>query len=628
MGQIQDRVAAWAPADIVLEEAALKAAKSESNSLVVAGPGAGKTELLAQRACFLLQTGLCPPPYRILAISFKRDAAENLKRRVILRCGGDLARRLDSLTYDAFAKDLLDRFRLSLPKGLLPTSDYEIVLGADVSDARLHEKMLHLPTEVLSLTEHQRQLVGPAALRLGMLERSLPFANWPKDLRFVAAAGMWSGMLRDHPSRLMFTMINRLAEFLVRQNPSIRAAMRETYRFVFLDEFQDTTTLQCELMETCFYGSTSVLTAVGDTKQKIMGWAGALTGIFGRFEKTFKADVVRLTQNHRSRSRLVHVQSVFAAELDAKAVPATTSRTGEETGECRVLEFSDQQSESTFLAGTIVDLITDKEIAAEEICVLCRALPAVFAKPLIDALKDRGVKVILDVNRRDTLGEPVAGLLLDMLELMHSESAPVAWEHVGAIASELRGDEDDDAAARTRRKLLAFLDEKKATMPKQKAPREEILGVLNACLDFIGRDRFAIRHPQYAQGDYLKAVLENLAGFIEEELQHSAWPDIPNAVRGIGAVSVMTMHKSKGLEFDTVIFLGLEDRAIWSYQKNKDEETCGLFVALSRAKDRCIFTFCRTRVDKNGAEQSQTRITIARVFELFRQSGVTVERID
>ena len=70
-----------------LEAAAEEAVKEiQHNILLTAGPGAGKTELLAQRACFLLQTGLCPAPKRILAISFKRDARSSLKERVELRC--------------------------------------------------------------------------------------------------------------------------------------------------------------------------------------------------------------------------------------------------------------------------------------------------------------------------------------------------------------------------------------------------------------------------------------------------------------------------------------------------------------------------------------------------------------
>src|SRR5437660_1650679 len=101
----------WRPEGIrSLEPAAERAVKSQINTLVVAGPGAGKTELLAQRACYLLNSGLCPHPRRILAISLKRDAAKNLRERVKLRCGAEFARRFDSLTFDAFSKSLLDRF--------------------------------------------------------------------------------------------------------------------------------------------------------------------------------------------------------------------------------------------------------------------------------------------------------------------------------------------------------------------------------------------------------------------------------------------------------------------------------------------------------------------------------------
>ncbi len=84
----------WQPVGVTsLEPTALETVLSSGNRLVVAGPGAGKTELLAQRACYLLQTGACKPHRQILAISFKRDAAANLQERVRRRCGDELARR-------------------------------------------------------------------------------------------------------------------------------------------------------------------------------------------------------------------------------------------------------------------------------------------------------------------------------------------------------------------------------------------------------------------------------------------------------------------------------------------------------------------------------------------------------
>lgn len=76
----------WKPSDgIVLEANAKEAIITNDNILVQAGPGAGKTELLAQKASYLFQTGSCPAPFNILAISFKRDAAENIKERVSKR---------------------------------------------------------------------------------------------------------------------------------------------------------------------------------------------------------------------------------------------------------------------------------------------------------------------------------------------------------------------------------------------------------------------------------------------------------------------------------------------------------------------------------------------------------------
>lgn len=92
------------------------------------GPnGSGKTEMLAQRADFLLRTGTCRYPKRILAISFKVDASKNLKERVQRRCGSDLASRFDSFTFHAFAKRVIDRFRPILTGNDALDAGYTIV---------------------------------------------------------------------------------------------------------------------------------------------------------------------------------------------------------------------------------------------------------------------------------------------------------------------------------------------------------------------------------------------------------------------------------------------------------------------------------------------------------------------
>ncbi len=119
----------WLPQGVDrLEDRAWEALRETNiSALVTAGAGAGKTEFLAQKATYLLQTGICPAPKRILAISFKKDAARNLAERVAKRCPRDQARRFDSMTFDAFTKGLLDRFRPAIPEPFNARGTYQIV---------------------------------------------------------------------------------------------------------------------------------------------------------------------------------------------------------------------------------------------------------------------------------------------------------------------------------------------------------------------------------------------------------------------------------------------------------------------------------------------------------------------
>ena len=88
----------------------------------------------------------------------------------------------------------------------------------------------------------------------------------------------------------------------------------------------------------------------------------------------------------------------------------------------------------------------------------------------------------------------------------------------------------------------------------------------------------------------------------------------------------MTMHKSKGLEYHTVVFVGLEDSALWSFANSQAEETRGFFVAFSRAKQRVIFTFCHERPKYAGkAAVPQQRNQIGSLYGLLEAAGITPE---
>ncbi|HCD6933311.1 TPA: UvrD-helicase domain-containing protein, partial [Escherichia coli] len=102
----------WVLKDIqeVEDEAMRVIRNSTGHNLVLAGPGAGKTELLAQKACFLIETGKCSNK-KIIALSFKKDAAKNLQDRVNSRLDTKYRHKFESTTFDAFCKSIVDRFK-------------------------------------------------------------------------------------------------------------------------------------------------------------------------------------------------------------------------------------------------------------------------------------------------------------------------------------------------------------------------------------------------------------------------------------------------------------------------------------------------------------------------------------
>ena len=133
-------------------------------------------------------------------------------------------------------------------------------------------------------------------------------------------------------------MLNRLAAYSLRCNPKVTAALRLTYAYVFLDEFQDTTASQWDLVRAAFLGSRTVLTAVGDSKQRIMVWAGAKTDVFEKFQEEFSAERADLVRNYRSVPELVRMQYVIAQALEAGSVEAVAASTREGSG-VWILEF-------------------------------------------------------------------------------------------------------------------------------------------------------------------------------------------------------------------------------------------------------------------------------------------------
>ena len=314
---MKESIKGWIPkGEIILEDNAKLAVKHRNNSLVIAGPGAGKTELLAQKACFLLETNECRIPKKILAISFKKDAAENLKKRVDMRVGNEFSIRFVSKTYESFAKNIVDHFISALNPKYKPSLNYTIAYDNDIVNAYTHFKVF------AATGEKRKDFIK--RLKKHLYSQSLPIQD-DKTLEDV-----WDYLIKEvegNPSKLTFTMITHLANYILKTNPLILKFLQQTYSHVFLDEFQDTTSPQYDLVKTCFLTSSASITAVGDNRQRIMMWAGARPDIFDAFISDFKATLFNLYMNHRSAPKLLEIQKVVNNYLqDESFTPVASSK--------------------------------------------------------------------------------------------------------------------------------------------------------------------------------------------------------------------------------------------------------------------------------------------------------------
>jgi superfamily I DNA/RNA helicase len=491
----------WRPIVVAeLEANAMKVVRSSDNCSIIAGPGAGKTELLAQRAGYLLQTGKAAPPRRILALCFKRDAANNLAARVRQRCHRSYAQRFESLTFDAFAKGLVDRFGQALPDRWRPRRDYEIMWTNDTLYRGFLQQQLGEPPKGVGTYADIQALTIKAFERIHLLGSRLPIDGWAKPtLPQWAADRFWQSALHDgRKTRLSFPMIGRLAELLLRVNPMVRDALRLTYSHLFMDEFQDTTQTQYDLVITIFLGSDAVVTAVGDNKQQIMRWALAMEDPFRVFDTDFGARRTPLFNNYRSSPDLVRIQHVLAQALDSRAVVPVSKTTTTIAGDsCAIWDFSSPEKEAEQLAAFVKAEMHAHDLAPRDFVLLVRQKANEYAAVLEPAFRTAGLPLrneagaVGAIMLQELLAEEVSDLLISVLRLAMMPRAGRHWSACQDAMAELRGvaPEDETAVDRLARELDGFATALHGDYPSPPREVAETHKLVDRILDFVGRDR-------------------------------------------------------------------------------------------------------------------------------------------
>lgn len=602
----------WKPSPkIRIEGTALEIVRSNSSMSVLAGPGSGKTELLAQRAAYLLTTGLCPPPRRILAISFKVDAARNLQERVSDRCDLVQAKRFESLTLDAFAKRIVDQFLEALPDHLRPTSDYKIIFpNRDIWEDFGNSHSDDYP-EIRGKNNKQLEKIAHSSIPIPQLENA---ATIEQQIQWV----WWHDQISATPSCLTFDMIKLLAVQILQSHHSILTAVRHTYSHVFLDEFQDVTQHQYDLVKVAFFGSNSVLTAVGDSNQAIMRWAGARADIFDQFEADFHATDKRLLFNFRSNSRIVDLINDLTATFDDNFIPNECARQDDPVPEDAVegWVFETRQDEGKFIASYVAgELKKNLDLKPTDFVILARLRVNDVEDRVKADFQRLGLKVRNEARQvggiaiQDLAKEKAYDFLLSTLKLAVNVREGQPFQECRNTIADVRGsdlnsDKGHSDSLNAVRKLISELKD----LINGRTPLDvEGKEVSDLILAHISRGELQRTYREYVGGERLNTVISGFESFFDECREGvNSWSECISDMEGSDSVRLMTIHKSKGLEYHTVIFVEFNDDAFWG----NDDDVNVFFVALSRARERVYFSFTKdskgSRNIKAFAEKLQT----------------------
>ncbi|KBZ57131.1 hypothetical protein K875_05649 [Mycobacterium [tuberculosis] TKK-01-0051] len=621
----------WQPQGIDdLEPAAWDALRHNGNACVTAGPGGGKTEFLAQRASYLLETGICRSPRRILSISFKRDSAANLERRVDSRTP-EHADRFVSMTFDAFTKSIVDRFRELLPPYWKLQGSYSIRYPTS------KEVRNFLDTLSESADDEHRSALYRVP-RNTFLSTVVGSYNLPASFSEPTSAGEYAiqqwwkqtYLGREDPA-IDFITINRLAELAIRSNPGLRTALRWTYPYVFIDEFQDTTFAQYSFLRSVFDDAALAcqITVVGDNKQRIMGWAGALSDAFAEFSSDFTTARFELTWNFRSSDALVALQHRVAQILDPSARLAISKALADiDDQPAQLWSFRDQRHEAQTIAAWIAADIEASGRQSAQYALVARQTVAEFENDLRSALATHGLQLRnddaevgelkLQILLKDRLSRLLHGLLKLAAPRTGRAGLPTVWRDVSSTIARLRlGEVSDVTATAVDDELSALLRPLRTWLhdtPCGPDAVDVLIEQLIKLLDEVTLGNYTTicdrtedsSISQAAIARRLKDVITPGYGWWDAAQQY----DAPNAV------PLLTIHRSKGLEYHTVFFLGLEDQQWWAHSQDVAASISTFFVGLSRAAQRVVFTRCNARGDTDN---------ITEFYDILDDAGISIQ---
>ncbi|MFW5836164.1 MAG: ATP-dependent helicase [bacterium] len=598
---------------------------AEGPLLIIAGAGSGKTRVITMRIAAMLDSGI--PQRSILALTFTNKAAREMAGRVRSIVGRKL-RDLTVSTFHAFGVSVLKRHahRLGYRENfsIYDTQDQIVLLRESAREIRME----------LEPGEAAKVLQQFSAAKTGRMRwddvptayREL-YADYAEHLKLYNAVD--------------FDDLIILPVKLLSEHPEVLADYHDRYRYVMVDEFQDTSADQYRFMKLLADGHRNVA-VVGDDDQSIYSWRGANYDNFVLFERDFpELREIKLEQNYRSTDTILAAANGVIANNENRKAKALW--TGSKSGRPIELSFpEDESSEGLFIAEMIKTLAMREGLRYGDVGVLVRTnsltrnLEVSFLSENIPYRVSGGqsffqrkeIKDITsylrllanpddDVSLLRVLNTPRRGIGRKTLEALIETSQRQGGSLYSAISAQLHAG-DATIGKRALADLHAFhqlVEEYRPRIFRQRRMADAVRALVEE-IDYFAH--LVGEHPTNEK--VAKWKHRNIGLFVEFMESYENDPDnlSPSPFEFLsritldprddvddandpGKVNLMTIHAAKGLEHDVVFIAGCENgiiphaRAIEEDPKNLEEERRLFYVALTRAKQKLYITSCRRR---------------------------------
>jgi DNA helicase-2/ATP-dependent DNA helicase PcrA len=583
----------------------------EGPVLVIAGAGSGKTRTLVYRVARLVESGVSPA--NVLLLTFTRKAAEEMLGRAAALVGAS-CERVAGGTFHAFANTVLRRLgrQIGLEPNftILDRSDAEDVVALLRSRAGLDRKERRFPRkntilEILSMAVN-RSVTVPEVVEASyghlvehlddLLRLGEAYARYKRE-RNVADYDDLLVHLRD----------------LVRDHPDVGSHLSRIYRYVMVDEYQDTNLLQAEIVRGLAAEHDNVM-AVGDDSQSIYSFRGATFRNIMEFPRLFPAArLIKLEENYRSTQPILDLANEV---IDRAAEKHTKTLRGRVAGGSPPLlaQCADEQTQSRFVTQRILEL-REEGVPLSEIAVLFRSsfhsfdLELELSRADIPFVKRGGFKFIetahvkdvlahlrIVANPRDAVSWHRVLLLLDGLgprtaeDLLGRVTAASGLEEATAVLETYprRGPYTKELGH-----LAVLLREiaNEALPPGEKVAR--VVAFYTPMLRHLHRDDFPKREKDLEHFITIATRYRSLSALLSDMALEPPTDSVGDVLatedEQEGLLTLSTIHSAKGLEWEAVFVIWLVDGRFPSYHNLHDteemeEERRLLYVAVTRAK--------------------------------------------